>query len=77
MSYTYYPDGSRESMTDGTGTTTYGIDAMGDVTSQAFSAASSSGLSSNTVGYGYFSTGQLETCLLPQLRILREPDRHL
>jgi len=39
-------------------------------TSQAFSAASSSGLSSNHVGYGYFSTGQLETVLLPQLRIL-------
>ena len=32
LSYTYYVDGSRETMTDGTGTTTYTPDANGDVT---------------------------------------------
>ena len=35
VSYTYFVDGSRKTMTDGTGTTTYSYDAMGDVTSQA------------------------------------------
>jgi RHS repeat-associated protein len=52
-------------MTDGTGTTTYSHDAAGDVTSQAFSAASGSGLSSNTVGYGYFTTGVLASETYP------------
>ena len=52
-------------MTDGTGTTTYTYDAMGDVTSQAFSAASGSGLSSNTISYSYFTTGLLASVAYP------------
>ena len=48
VSYTYYVDGTRAPMTDGTGTTTYTYDATGDITTQAFSAGSGSGLTSNT-----------------------------
>lgn len=56
-SYTYYQDGSRHTMIDGTGTTTYAKDDVGDVTQKAFTAGGGTGLSSNTVNYGFFSTG--------------------
>ncbi len=64
VSYTYNVDGSRHTMTDGTGTTTYTDDAMGDVTQQQFSATGT-GLTSNTVGYSYFTTGALASVTYP------------
>ena len=58
-------------MTDGTGTTTYSYDAMGDVTSQALSAGS--GFTSNTVGHTYFSTGDLASTIYPNYGSYRLP----
>jgi RHS repeat-associated protein len=65
LSYSYNPDGSRHTMTDGTGTTTYSIDAMGNVTQQQFSAGSGTGLADKTVAYAYFTTGVLSSITYP------------
>ena len=50
-------------MTDATGTTTYGYDANGDVTSQALVATG--GLSNETTSYTYYTTGALDTVVYP------------
>ncbi len=65
VSYTYNVDGSRATMADATGTTTYSYDAMSDVTSQTFSAGGGTGLTSNTISYTYYSTGQLASVVYP------------
>ena len=64
-------------MTDGTGTTTYGTDAMGDVTSQAFSAAQRHRGSARTRSATATSRPVSSATSLSQLRKLREPDRDL
>jgi RHS repeat-associated protein len=64
VTYTYYKDGSRHTMVDGTGTTTYSEDAMGDVTQQQL-AATGTGLTSNTGNYSYYSTGALASVGYP------------
>ncbi len=65
VGYTYYSDGSRATMSDRTGTTTYTYDSAGHVTQQQFSPATTSGLSSSTTGYSYFSTGNPKTITYP------------
>ena len=74
VSYTYNPDQTRATMTDGTGTTTYSYDGMGDLTSQAFSAASGSGLANETTSYGYFTTGVLASVTYPSYRGYSSPE---
>ncbi len=63
VSYTYYPDGSRYTMSDATGSTVYTYDAMGDLVSQQLSAGGS--FSSYRVSHTYFSTGQLASTIYP------------
>ena len=65
QSYTYFVDGSRHTMVDASGTTTYTEDASDDVTQQQFSAGSGTGLANKTVGYGYYSTGVLSSVVYP------------
>jgi RHS repeat-associated protein len=65
VSYTYNVDGSRLTMVDASGTTTYTDDAMGDVTQQQFTAGSGTGLANTTVGYGYFTTGAESSVTYP------------
>ncbi|MBF6556313.1 MAG: hypothetical protein IVW52_09100 [Acidimicrobiales bacterium] len=65
QSTTYFADGSRHTMVDASGTTTYTQDANGDVTQQQFVAGSGTGLSNNTVGYGYFTTGVQSSVTYP------------
>ncbi len=63
LSYSYNVDGSRHTMVDATGTTTYGYDANGDVTSQALVA--NTGLTNTTTSFTYFTTGVLATVTYP------------
>jgi RHS repeat-associated protein len=70
---TYSPDGSKKTMTDGTGTTTYISDAMGDVTTQQFVAASGSGLANQTIGYSYYSTGVEKSVVYPNYQGVTNP----
>jgi RHS repeat-associated protein len=63
--YTYYQDGSRETMSDGTGTTTYTYDDAGDTTKTQFVHASGSGLSDQTMSYGFDAVGQVGTVTYP------------
>jgi len=65
VSNTYNVDGTKATMIDGTGTTTYTYDFARDVTQQALAAGSGTGLSNDTTSYGYFSTGDLETMTYP------------
>ncbi len=65
VSNTYNVDGTKATMTDGTGTTTYSYDFGGDVTQQALVAGSGTGLSNATTSYIYFSTGDLENVVYP------------
>jgi RHS repeat-associated protein len=73
VSYTYNPDGSRASMIDGTGTTDYSYDDSGDTTEVQFTPKSGTGLSSQTVGYGYYSTGVLNTMTYPSYGTETDP----
>ena len=63
VSYSYNSDGTRHAMTDDTGTTTYGYDDNGDVTSKALVATG--GLANATTSYGYFDTGVLSSVTYP------------
>lgn len=65
VGYTYNADGSRHTMSDGTGTTTYGYDANGDITSQGFVPTSYSNLAASGVSYTYYTTGGLDTIAYP------------
>jgi len=65
--YTYNADGTKATMTDGTGTTSYSYDFAGNVTQQSLTAASGTGLSNRTTSYGYFSTGDLATTSYPPM----------
>ena len=65
-SYTYTPGGQVGTMTDGTGSTTYSYDDLGDMQSVVFAAAPGSGLASGTTSYTYTSTGQRATLYLPR-----------
>jgi len=58
VSYTYDADGRRTSMTDGTGTTTYGYDPVGRL-------ASSTNGDGQAVGYGYDADGRVTTLTYP------------
>lgn len=60
-------------MTDGTGTTTYTYDDMGDQTSQTFMALSGSGLSDQVVSHTYYSTGDLATTTYPSYGSTSDP----
>jgi len=60
---TYNQNGTRATMADVTGTTTYGYDALGDLTCTKLSAAS--GYTSDTEIYGYFTTGVPHTVGYP------------
>ncbi len=73
VSYTYNPDSTRASMTDGTGTTSYLYDSAGEVTEQQLSAASGTGLSDTTVDFGYFSTGALNSLTYPSYGDTSDP----
>ena len=63
LAYSFNSDGTRHTMTDASGTTTYGYDAAGDVTSQALVA--SGGLANATTSFGYFDTGVLSDIIYP------------
>jgi RHS repeat-associated protein len=65
LGYTYNVDGTVHTMSDATGTTTYGYDALGDVTSQALAASGGSGFANTTTSYAYFTTGALSTLTYP------------
>ena len=61
----YNVDASRAQMIDGTGTTTYGYDALGDQTSQAFTPQPVTGLKAQTLGHTFYSNGDLATVTYP------------
>jgi RHS repeat-associated protein len=65
VSYVSNPDGTRQSMTDGTGTTTYTYNDLGRPLSVAFTPAAGSGLAAKTVGYTWFANDQLKTIAYP------------
>jgi RHS repeat-associated protein len=65
QSYTFNVDGTRHTMVDALGTTTYSYDANGDTTQQALVAGGGTGLASNTVAYGYFTTGVQSSVTYP------------
>ena len=65
LTYTYNADGSRHTMIDASGTTTYAVDTNGDVTSQLFVAGTGTGLANNTVTYGHYTTGALSAVTYP------------
>jgi len=71
--YTYNADGTKATMTDGTGTTSYSYDFAGNVTQQSLTAASGTGLSNRTTSYGYFSTGDLATTSYPSYGSVSSP----
>jgi hypothetical protein len=71
---TYYADGSIDTMTDGTGTTTDDYDGLGDLTSQSLVAAAGTGLSPTATSYTYFASGGAGLGRLPVLHGLLEPD---
>ncbi|MFI9381138.1 RHS repeat-associated core domain-containing protein [Kutzneria sp. NPDC052558] len=58
VGYSYFPDGKRQSMTDGTGTSTWTYDTFGDVTKQT----QGSGVA---VSYGYDSAGNQTSITYP------------
>jgi len=61
VGYTYDGDGRRTSMTDGTGTSTYGLDPFGETTSVTTGSGATTGYSydatGNTTGISYPTTG--------------------
>lgn len=61
VSYTYYPDGTRQTMTDATGTTSYSYDRDGRLASVQDGA-------NKTVGYDYNPAGQLDLLTYPDGR---------
>jgi RHS repeat-associated protein len=65
VSNTYNVDGTKATMTDGTGTTTYSYDLAGNVTQQALVVGAGTGLSNKATFYSYFSTGTLNTVTYP------------
>ena len=69
----YNPDGTRQEMTDGSGTTDYTYDDAGDVTEQASTAGEDTGLSDQTVDFGYFSTGDLQSITYPSYGDTSDP----
>ena len=65
MSYTYNPDGTRHTMTDATGTTTYSYDANGDVPLKALVAAQGSGWPTPPPRTATYTTGVLASVTYP------------
>ena len=66
MSYSYNIAGEAQSMTDGTGTTTYAYDDSGNLLTSIFAAASGSGLTSGATVYTYSTMGQRASLSYPQ-----------
>ena len=63
LSYSYYPDGARFAMVDGTGDTFYTLDANDNVTAQ--SVTSFTNTPGSTVDHAYYPTGDLESVTYP------------
>ena len=77
QSYTYNVDGTRHTMTDGTGTTTYTYDANGDITQQPSWPGAAPAWPTQTVAYGYFTTGVQSSVTYPVLQRPHQPRGHL
>ncbi len=73
VTYSYFADGSRASMTDATGTTTYSYDNNKDLTQQQFTPSVISGLAAATTSYTYFSTGAKGTVTYPANAVYSNP----
>lgn len=68
VSYTYYPDGTRQTMTDGSGTTTTVLNAADQTLSTTFVpgvTGVADGMSPTVTSYGYFSSGDRQSVTYP------------
>jgi len=73
VSFTFFQDGSRQTMTDATGTTTYAYDDAGDTTSQALVAGVDTDLANETMTYGYDAAGQVGSITYPSYGSVSDP----
>jgi RHS repeat-associated protein len=72
-SYSYLVDGSRSTMTDGSGVTSYTYDDDSLPTQKSFLPATGSTVAASTITYGYFSNGQAKTIGYPATTLNANP----
>jgi RHS repeat-associated protein len=64
-SYLYNPDGSRQSITDGTGSTSSSYDDTGNQLTVTFAPKTGTALTGSTVSHSYYANGQTKTITYP------------